>query len=470
MPDARPSAAAAEGENETGDPAAGPVLNSRPDRERVSTEPQPPDPPDPAPGSAPGGPRTAQPPAGARTLERRLLGWLLALTVAPALVVLAAGGWALSTSLELAGALGPWEEVAASGQRVVELMEPGDSAVDAALGAHRSALSRSLTQARRWSFLERRFSGILPWLVLFVAASLVVLAYAATRALARQLARPIEELVVLADHLGRGDPLPETAGRSVLEVRILDQALRNAAAELAVARKRAVDAERLRVWGEMARRVAHEMKNPLTPLRFAAHRLGRLRSEADPGGYGEAVEVIGEEVTRLEELAAQFSSLGRPPEGPATEIDLEELLRSLLETDAPTVRTSLRAPDVVPPVIGHYDSLFRAFRNLVRNAVEAMDAVAEPELDVVIAPVEDEGRRWLDVRIRDSGPGLPSEEGDRIFEPDFTTKTRGTGLGLALVRQAVVHEGGMVTARNTDGGAELTVRLPVAPSTEQEYR
>lgn len=436
------------GEGESGDPAAGPVLNPRPDRERVSTEPQP--------------------TAGARTLERRLLGWLLALTVAPALVVLAAGGWALSTSLELAGALGPWEEVAASGQRVVEMVEPGDSAVDAALGEHRAALSRSLTQARRWSFLERRFSAVLPWLVLLVAASLVVLAYAATRALARQLARPIEELVVLADHLGRGEPLPETGGRSVLEVRILDQALRKAADELAIARKRAVDAERLRVWGEMARRVAHEMKNPLTPLRFAAHRLERLRSETDAGGYGEAVEVIGEEVTRLEELAAQFSSLGRPPEGPPTEIDLEELLRSLLETDARTVRTSLRAPDVVPPIVGHYDSLFRAFRNLVRNAVEAMESVAEPELEVVIDIVDSEGL-WLDVRIRDIGPGLPSDQGDRIFEPDFTTKTRGTGLGLALVRQAVIHEGGTVTARNTGDGAELTVRLPAAPSTEQEH-
>lgn len=393
---------------------------------------------------------------------------MLALTVAPALVVLAAGGWALSTSLEIAGALGPWEEVAASGQRVVEMVEPGDPAVDAALDEHRAVLSRSLTQARRWSFLERRFSAILPWLVLLVAVSLVVLAYAATRALARQLARPIEELVVVADHLGRGEPLPETGGRSVLEVRILDQALRHAAAELAVARQRAVDAERLRVWGEMARRVAHEMKNPLTPLRFAAHRLERLRSQADPGGYGEAVEVIGEEVTRLEDLAAQFSSLGRPPEGPPTEIDLEELLRSLLETDAHSVRTSLRAPDVVPPVVGHYDSLFRAFRNLVRNAVEAMEPVADAELDVVIAA--DEEGRWLDVRIRDSGPGLPSDEGDRIFEPDFTTKTHGTGLGLALVRQAVIHEGGTVTARDTGGGAELSVRLPVAPPTEQEHR
>ncbi|NIP80291.1 MAG: hypothetical protein GWM90_14135, partial [Gemmatimonadetes bacterium] len=119
-----------------------------------------------------------------RTLERRLLGWLLALTVAPALLVLAVGGWALATSLDVAGSLGPWEEVAASGRRVVELAEPaGDSALTDALADHRDALSQSLTQARRWTFLGERFIRALPWLVLAAAALLVGLAYTATRRL-----------------------------------------------------------------------------------------------------------------------------------------------------------------------------------------------------------------------------------------------------------------------------------------------
>ena len=411
------------------------------------------------------GPR---PDEAARTLERRLLGWLLALTVAPALLVLAVGGWALATSLDFTGALGPWEEVAASGRRVVEVVEPTDPAVETALTEHREALSRSLTQARRWAYLEDRFSAVLPWLVLLVAGGLVALAYAATRQLARQLAQPIEELVVLAEHLGRGEPLPESAGRSVYEVRVLDRTLREAAVEIREARNRAVAAERLRVWGEMARRVAHEMKNPLTPLRFAAHRLARMGPAGGNEGFDEAVEVIGQEVSRLEELAAQFSSLGRPSEAPPTEIDLEELVRSLLETDAPGVATTFTADPGLPPVLGHYDALFRAFRNLVRNGVEAMESEPDPRLDVTVVETSTDEMRWLDVRIRDTGPGLPPDAGDRIFEPDFTTRTRGTGLGLALVRQAVDAAGGSVSARNVDDGAELHVRLPVAPTSSAQ--
>ncbi len=404
-------------------------------------------------------PRTPVPPPGARTLERRLLGWLLALTVAPALILLAVGGWVLAGSLDLTGSVGPWEEVAETGRLLVETVEPGDTAEAAVIARHREALSTSLTQARRWEFLGQRLTRAMPWLVLAVALALVTLAYAATRQLARQLAQPIEDLVLLAERLGREEPLPPRTARSTYEVRVLDEALREAAAELEEARDRALVAERLRVWGELARRVAHEMKNPLTPLRFAAHRLNRL--DGGPG-LEEVVEVIEQEVGRLEELAAQFRSLGRPPEGPATEIDMAELMTSLLRTDAPGTRHTIDAPAGLPPVQGHYDALFRAFRNLVRNAVEATEAEAEPRIDIALEAVEHGGAAWVEVRIRDNGPGLPPEGAQRIFEPDFTTKTRGTGLGLAVVRQTVTADGGTIGARNTGTGAELVVRLPVA--------
>lgn len=400
-----------------------------------------------------------------RTLERRLFGWILGLTLLPALIILAAGGWAVATSLDLAGALGPWEQVAESGREVVELAEPvAGPDLDAALARHRDALSGSLTQARRWAFLGGRFLDVLPYMVLGVALLLLALAWAASRKMARQLARPIRELVEVAERLGREEPLPGPIRRTVREVRLLDNTLRSSAVQLAAARERAVSAERLRVWGEMARRVAHEMKNPLTPIRLAAHRLG-LASDA---GVAEAAEVIGQEVGRLEELAAQFAALGRPPEGPATEIDLREMLESLLATDVPgDVEVILEAPSDMPPLHGHYDALLRAFRNLVRNAVESMADAAERRLAVSVMTADPDppgtGDAWLEVRIRDTGAGLPPESAERIFEPDFTTKKRGTGLGLALVRQAIETHGGRIRAVDrTDGetGAELVVRLP----------
>jgi signal transduction histidine kinase len=413
-----------------------------------------------------------------RTLERRLFGWTLALTLLPALVLLGAGAWAVSTALGVAGALGPWEEVAETGRRVVELAEPtADPELAEALAAHRAQLSASLTQARRWTFLGDRFLSVLPWLVAGVALALAGLAAAASRRLARQLARPIRELVVLAERLGRGESLPAPATGSVREVRVLDAALRDAAGQLAEAQRRAVATERLRVWGEMARRVAHEMKNPLTPLRLAAHRLARSASDqphSSPAGesrgrageVAEVAEVIDQEVRRLEELAAQFSALGRPREGPTSEVDIGELIGSLVETDVPAdVRADVQVAADLPPVIGHYDGLFRAFRNLIRNAIDAVDGVPEPRLHLTVqrVPEPGEARGWIETRIADNGAGLPPGREDRIFEPDFTTKTRGTGLGLALVRQSIEADGGSIVAANRTGGAEFLVRLPVAP-------
>lgn len=410
-----------------------------------------------------------------RTLERRLFGWILGLTLLPALLILAVGGWALATSLDLAGALGPWEQVASSGREVVELAEPGaDPVLQAALDRHRAALSGSLTQARRWSFLGTRFLEALPFLVLGVALLLLALAWAASRKMARQLARPIRDLVQVAERLGSEQPLPPPIRRTVREVRVLDDTLRRSAAQLAAARERALSAERLRVWGEMARRVAHEMKNPLTPLRLAAHRLARLPEPA----VAEVAEVIGEEVARLEELAAQFAALGRPPEGPASDVDVAELLESLLSTDVgPEVPVRLVVEPGLPPVHGHYDSLLRAFRNLLRNALEAMEDSTQPRIEVRIAEVSSgpdrpegtggadradgaRGRRWLEVRIGDTGAGLPPGSAERIFEPDFTTKKRGTGLGLALVRQAIEGDGGRIHAVERRPGAEFVVHLP----------
>ena len=397
-----------------------------------------------------------------RTLERRLFSWILALTLLPALILLAVGGWAVATSLDIAGALGPWEEVAGSGREVVELAEPvAGSPLDSALVRHRQALSGSLTQARRWAFLEDRFLDVLPFIVAMVALLLLALAWAASRKMARQLARPIRDLVEVAEALGREEPLPPPIRRTVREVRVLDNTLRHSAEQLAVARGRALSAERLRVWGEMARRVAHEMKNPLTPLRLAAHRLARK----DDPTVAEAAEVIAQEVARLEELAGQFAALGRPSEGPPTEIDVAEMLQSLLATDIdPDIEVRLQAEPGLPPILGHYDALVRAFRNVVRNAVEAMADAPVRRLDVSISldrPAEPEAASgWLEVRIADTGSGLPPDSAERIFEPDFTTKKRGTGLGLALVRQAIETHGGRIAASPRGVGTELVIRLP----------
>ena len=398
-----------------------------------------------------------------RSLERRLFTWLVALALLPMLIVLVLALTVGAGSLDRLGTLGPWNEVGESGRVLFEAAAPAartDSTLAAALDDHRRALSESLVQANRWSFVGSRIATVLPLAVATAALFVALLALWVSRRMARQLARPVRDLVEWTELLARGEPLP--AGdppprRDVREMRVLRDALRRAAAQIEAGRTRALEIERTRAWAELARRVAHEMKNPLTPLRLAAHRLAR----ADIPALHEPVEVIEQETARLEELARSFAVLGRPPEGPPSAVDVRELLQTLLRNDVPdSITTSLTAPDALPPVTGHYDALLRAFRNILRNAVEAIHARAGDGGRIDVSVTVEGG--FMDIVVADDGRGLEEGSLERIFEPDFTLKAGGTGLGLAIVRQAIVAHRGQVWARaRPGGGAEFTVRLPI---------
>jgi signal transduction histidine kinase len=404
-------------------------------------------------------------------VERRLFGWLLLLTLVPMFALLGAGYLVGSRSLQWVGTLGPWDSVAESGRALVEAAAPAaeaDPDLARALETHRRELSNSVLLARRWSFIGEQLAGALPLLALALGVVLAALALWVGRRLSVQLARPINELAGWADLLARDEPLPEPAAREeteVRELRALRRAMRLASVRIREARSRALETERVRAWGEMARRVAHEMKNPLTPLRLATHRLAR-HPDAETS-LREALEVIQEETTRLDELARQFAVLGRPSTGPASEVDLHELLERLIESDVPPhVHASLRTASGLPLITAHYDALQRAFRNLIRNAIEAMDDVQPPvgssagrhELRVDIRYDESA----VSVCISDTGRGIPAAALEHLFEPDFTLRSGGTGLGLAVVRQAVAAHGGSVTARaRPAGGAEFVVDLPI---------
>jgi signal transduction histidine kinase len=276
----------------------------------------------------------------------------------------------------------------------------------------------------------------------------------------------VEELAGWAGRVARGEPLPAAKDDEARqgEFGVLRQAFRDMAAELAASRARELEAERMRTWIGMARRVAHELKNPLTPMRLAVRTLHRAGTGTEPGR--EALEVIEAESGRLEELARAFAQLGRLPEGPMAEVDLREMLEYLLRSHLPAgVASRLRVPMGLPSVHGYPDALSRAFANLLLNAADAVGG--EGAVEVVARAANG----FVEVRVLDSGPGIAPEHVERIWEPDFTTKSRGTGLGLALVRQTVQAHGGKVAARNRpEGGAEFRVLLPVSPETSAVAR
>jgi signal transduction histidine kinase len=202
----------------------------------------------------------------------------------------------------------------------------------------------------------------------------------------------------------------------------------------------------------MARRVAHEIKNPLAPMKMAATTVSRSRE----GPAREAGEVLLEEIQRLDEMARNFAQFGKMPEGPPSDVDIPELLQSLIDQHgAVGSDLELEASENLPLINGHFDALLRCFRNLLLNAMEA----AGEEGKVKIRAWSEEG--WIRVEIQDSGPGLPPEKLEEIWEPDFSTKSSGTGLGLPMVRQTIAAHGGKVVGRNNpEGGAVFLVELP----------
>lgn len=401
------------------------------------------------------------------SLRLRLALALFLAVVIPSGVLLAGGFLAFREVVVATGSAGPWGQVAESGQILLDELERGDprsQEVAQAAERHRRELTESVRYSRIYALLGERILFLLPVGALALLLTAAGFALWAARSFSRRLSRPVESLVRWTETVGRGDPLPPPTPEEDVEApefRELRQALRRMEGELATARHEAVERARLRSWTEMARRVAHDLKNPLTPMSMAARAAA---SSSDPG-VAEAGTVLLEEIQRLEEMARSLSDFARTPEGPTSRVELGELLDSLARRLGPDpVPVEIHRPPSPVEVDGHPLILERVVRNLVVNAQEAvLEGPLADHPPAVEVHLESQAGSAL-LRVRDRGPGLPSGKGERIWDPEFTTRRKGTGLGLAMVRQAVQAHGGAVSARSREGGgAEFQVLLPLAP-------
>jgi two-component system nitrogen regulation sensor histidine kinase NtrY len=394
-----------------------------------------------------------------KSFQRRILTALMGIGLVPATLLLLLGIWTLQFFIGATGSAGPWGPLAESGQGLLDAVaqvEATDSAVAAAAAAHREALSGGLRNSQLFELIANRVLTLLPFVALGVALLIGGLSFWVARQLSRGFSRPIHDLVGWTELIGRNEDLPPPGpaeARGVQEFTLLRQSLRTMADDLETGRLEAIQSEKLRSWTEMARKVAHELKNPLAPMRMAAGSIARLEGKVAQ----EASDVLLEEIARLDEMARTFSQLGKMPEGPPSEVDIVELLDLLIQQHEGVGATLHFAPTLnLPLVTGHYDALLRSFRNLLLNALDAAGENGE-----VHVRAWSDGD-WVSVEIEDTGPGIPPEHMDEIWQPDFTTKNRGTGLGLTMVRQTIsAHQGRVHGRNNPDGGAVFLVELPV---------
>jgi signal transduction histidine kinase len=350
--------------------------------------------------------------------------------------------------------------VAFTGERAIAAVRsaPLSAQQRTAVDAHEQTLRRSLVNSRQADFVLRQGAKVL---ALATLAAVLIIGGVASRVaghLSRNLSRPLQELVGWTERIGRREALPVTPPRrGAPEFEVLRRRMRDMSAELETARARELEAERASALRESARQVAHELKNPLTPIRFA---VDRLRREAPPE-LAETVEVLSIESQRLEAMARSFAQFGRLPEGPRALVDVGEMARyTARATIPPNVESQVDIDDAVPMIDGHHDALARALSNVMLNAVDACRQGGRIDVRVRRAPFAD--RDAVEIAVRDTGCGIAPERLSRIWDPYVTSKPGGTGLGLAIARQTVLAHDGTVTAESTPGrGTEVRFVLPV---------
>ena len=228
---------------------------------------------------------------------------------------------------------------------------------------------------------------------------------------------------------------------------------------------RLVAAQRSAAWGEVARRLAHEIKNPLTPIQLSAERLQMKFADKLDGADAEMLErstqTIINQVQAMKRMVNEFSDYARLPAPQLAPLDLNALIREVLglyETSHATVETDLASD--LPPVSGDPTQLRQIIHNLLRNAEDAQEALETAK--IIVHTHSSDG--MAELRVTDCGPGFPPEILARAFEPYVTTKARGTGLGLAIVKKIVDEHQGRIRINNNGQptGAEVSIRLPLA--------
>jgi nitrogen fixation/metabolism regulation signal transduction histidine kinase len=230
-----------------------------------------------------------------------------------------------------------------------------------------------------------------------------------------------------------------------------------------------IQAQRDAAWSEVARRLAHEIKNPLTPIRLSAERI-RLKcmdglSHSQQQTLERATRTIVEQVEAMKSMVNAFTEYARPVQIQPVPVDLNLLINDVVELyrgRQNPVRIQLNLDPALQPINADPGRLRQVLHNLLLNANDALAATAEPLLRISTRYFEIEGRRVVELEAHDNGPGFAPSVLDHLFEPYVTTKEKGTGLGLAIVKKIVEEHSGSLWATNpADGGALLVIRLPM---------
>jgi two-component system, NtrC family, nitrogen regulation sensor histidine kinase NtrY len=277
-----------------------------------------------------------------------------------------------------------------------------------------------------------------------------------------RVTRPVRQLAESAGKVAAGNWSATVETESADEIGQLARAFNRMTGELMDQRERLVQAERVAAWRELARRLAHELKNPLFPLQITVENMQRAREqypEQFDEVFREGTETLLAELSKLKQIIGRFSDFAKMPAPEMQSVRLNELVGETARLFAPQleqarVRPALEIDPNVPPVQADPEQLTRVLRNLVLNAIDAMPDGGT--LTLRTTALENGAR----LEVIDTGQGLTPEECERLFTPYYTTKTHGTGLGLAIVQSVISDHKGRISVESAPGkGTAFRIEL-----------
>jgi signal transduction histidine kinase len=304
------------------------------------------------------------------------------------------------------------------------------------------------------------------WTSVAAAGAAVFLGLLLTWWISARVTRPLEELAEGARDVASGRWDTRIALRGGDEVGQLASAFNHMTQTLAAQKERLVQTERVAAWRELARRLAHELRNPLFPLQITVENLQRakkLGAEQFMEVFNESTATLKAELANLNTIVGRFSDFSKMPAPQFSHLNVNEVLRNAIrlfepqfsEVGKPTITPEFFLSEDLPEIDADPDLLHKAFQNLVLNAMDAMPAGGT--LTLRTTALEDA----LRIEVSDTGKGLTPEECSRLFTPYYTTKQQGTGLGLAIVQSVVSDHHGTISVSSEEGhGTTFRIELP----------
>lgn len=293
---------------------------------------------------------------------------------------------------------------------------------------------------------------------------LTIIAVTIAWRLSKSITGPIKDLAFGFRMVGEGDLDISVKTKAKDEIAYLLRSFNAMVSDLKTTQRKLLQSERVAAWKDVARQISHEIKNPLTPIQLSLHR---LRKKIDvPAAHSQAVEesfeTIEEEIESLRKIAIEFSEFARMPKPSPVKTSLNGIIvsaASLYENNKNNIRIIVDLSDNVPDTMLDPEQIKRVFINILTNSI---DAAGEKGSFVKLTSSFDREKSMIEVIVSDDGEGMDSETLSQIFDPYFTTKSHGTGLGMPVIKQIVEEHGGIILVESQPGeGTSVNLRFPV---------